>query len=283
MMKMKHTVAAMTIALLTAPASISAQETEVNNNALANAFSKAAYEVEGTMSVDVMSQYMWRGIDKGGVTIRPTGKFSWRDISLQVQGTTGFDKDDAKELNLTLGYQLGPVNFGVTDYWSSGLDKDGRNLYFAWDAAESGHRYEANVGYTMPYFSLQAYTMFWGNDFKYSSRADTDNRTNGKRAFSTYIELRVPFYMGGFDWDLTAGVTPFKSAYNIVPADVNSELQYVEKSYFYASGPACVLASVRATKRLEFGDIKVPIFAELNTNPYLKRAGLIVGLTVEPF
>lgn len=271
------------IVLLTIPAGVNAQETTVNNDVHTNFFSKMAFEIEGNMSVDVVSQYSWRGIDKGGVSILPTAKASWRDISFQIQGATGFDKDDAKEINLTLGYQLGPVNFGVTDYWTSGLDKDGRNLYFAWDTANSGHRYEASIGYTMPYFSLQAYTMFWGNDFKYKSRLDTDNRTNGKRAFSTYIELHVPFFFGGFDWDLTAGGTPFESAYKIVPVNTDSDLPYVEKSYFYAGAPACVLASVKATKRLELGEIKIPIFAELNTNPYMKRANFIVGLTVVPF
>ena len=265
------------------PGFIAAQEKTVNNNAFTKLLDKASLEVEGTMSVDLVSSYMWRGIDKGGISVLPTGKISWRDFSFKIQGATGFDKDDAKEVNLSLGYQLGLANFGITDYWTSGLDKDGRNIYFDWDSANGGHRFEANAGITLPYLSLQAYTIFWGNDFKYNSRLDTENRTNGKRAFSTYIELCVPFYMAGFDWNLSAGFTPFESAYNIVPVDTNSELPYVEKKYFYGGGPSCVMASLRATKRLEFGDIKVPIFGEFNTNPYMKRAGFIVGLTIEPF
>ena len=44
--------------------------------------------------------------------------------------------------------------------------------------------------------------MFWGNDHK----------INGDRAYSTYVELSVPFRAGGLDWDVRAGITPMESA-----------------------------------------------------------------------
>lgn len=281
-MKLKYSVVATAIALLAFSGSINAQETIAGNNAT-KLLDQVSLEIDGKLTVDMVSSYMWRGIDKGGVSILPKGKVSWHDLSVQLQGASGFDKDDAKEINLGVGYQLGSVNFGITDYWTSGMDKEGRSLYFDWDNANGGHRIEANAGITLPFLSVQAYTIFWGNDFKYNTRLDSENRTSGKRAFSTYIELRVPFYMGGFDWDFAAGVTPFESAYNIVPVNTDSDLPYVEKDYYYGGSASCVMASVRATKRLELGDVKMPIFAELHTNPYMKRAGFLFGLTIEPF
>ena len=44
--------------------------------------------------------------------------------------------------------------------------------------------------------------MVYGNDYK----------IDGSRAFSTYIELSVPFRAGGLDWDVRAGITPMESA-----------------------------------------------------------------------
>lgn len=213
----------------------------------------------------------------------PEAKVGWQGLSLKLQGVTGFDNDDAKEINVTLGYKLGPVNIGVTDYWTSGKDLEGRDLYFEFDAAKNGHQLEGNIGVELPWFSLQAYTMFWGNDFQYDTMEKQQQRTGGKRAYSTYIELRVPFYFGGLDWDVMAGVSPFEGAYTVTPiADFNG-YSIVKKESFYADKAACVKGAVRATKRLEFGDVKVPIFAELHANPYMKRANFLVGVSVQPF
>ena len=244
---------------------------------------QAQKDVESSVEVDFVSHYMWRGIDKGGISAIASGKVSWQGASFKFEGTTGLDKDDPKEINLSLGYQLGPVNIGVTDYWTTGLDYEGHDLYFYWDPVLGAHRYEGNLGVKLPWFSLQAYTMFWGNDYQYKSLQYTKLRKDPKRAYSTYIELNVPFYMGGIDWDITAGMTPFEGAYYINEVANINGISMVEKKHFYSGEVSCVLASVRATKRLEFGDMKVPVFAELNTNPYLKKAHFIVGLQVQPF
>ncbi len=244
---------------------------------------QAQKSVESTVEVDFVSHYLWRGIDKGGITVIPSGMVSWQGASLKLSGTTGLEKDDPKEINITLGYKLGPVNIGVTDYWTTGLDYEGRDLYFDWDPVTGAHRLEGNLGIKLPWFSLQGYTFFWGNDYQYQSLSYTKLRKEPKRAYSTYIELNIPFYMGGIDWDLTAGMTPFEGAYNIEEVANLNGISLVEKKHFYSGTTSCILASLRATKRLEFGDMKVPVFAELNTNPYMRKAYFVVGLQVQPF
>ncbi len=244
---------------------------------------QAQDKVESTVGLDLVSRYMWRGTEKGGITIIPAAKVSWKGASLKLQGTTGLDSDDPREINLSLGYKYKFLNVGVTDYWTSGKDMEGHNLYFEWDPVKNGHQLEANLGVDFGYFSLQAYTMVWGNDFQYNTLLDVKNRTNGKRAYSTFIELRVPFYMGGIDWDVCAGMTPFEGAYVVKPFTEISTITLVKRDEFYADKAACIMASIRATKRLEFGDMKVPIFAEMHTNPYMKRASFLVGVSVQPF
>ena len=51
--------------------------------------------------------------------------------------------------------------------------------------------------------------------------------------------------------------------------------------YFYADGPTCVMASVRATKNLKLRGVTLPIFAELHTNPYMQTAHIMGGIGVK--
>ena len=232
-------------------------------------------EVEATVSADVVSHYMWRGQDRGGFSIQPEGTVSWKGLSFRAMGNAGLNSEDAHEINLELGYQNSGFNIGVIDYWATGVDPEDR--YFFYDEQKTGHQFEANLGYTCKYFTLQGYTMFWGNDFK----------KDGKRAYSTYIEAGVPFTLGGIDWMVRAGVTPMESAGHYEEKYINSSLigttLIAVPVYDYAEGFACNMASIRATKQLFVGDVRLPIFAELHTNPYLQTARLVFGVSVIPF
>ena len=239
----------------------------------APAVAGAQKRVEGSVSADIISHYMWRGQDRGGFSVQPTMSASWQGLSLGVLGSTGFSSDDTKEINVNLGYERWGVNIGVTDYWETGIDENNRYLFFKEE--ECGHQLEGNIGYTCKYFSLQAYTIFWGRDRKW----------NGDRAYSTYVELGVPFSLGGVEWNLRGGFTPFESA--------GTRTQRQEEGYYfsgkydydfyYAEGFACVEAALRATKTLDIGFSKMPVFAELNVNPYLQTAQMVFGVTIQPF
>lgn len=234
----------------------------------------AQKRVEGSVSADIVTQYIWRGQDLGGFSFQPTASLSWQGLSLNVFGSTGLDKEDPREIDLTLGFQRWGVNIGVTDYWMSGVEKDNRYLYF--DEFEGAHKLEANIGYTCKYGSLQAYTMFWGEDYK----------TNGDRAYSTFIELSIPFRAGGLDWDLRAGVTPMESAgYQTitVPEGAIDGFGIINNHYFYGGGFTCNMASLRATKTLEYKNVKIPVFAEFHANPELKTAMFLAGIRVVVF
>ena len=239
---------------------------------------QSSNRVEGHVECDFLSQYLWRGIEKGGISIQPRARLEWQGLSLQLSGSTGVESKDNKEINATLGYKIAGFNIGVTDYWTSGQDYKDRDLYFYFDPQATAHQVEANLGFSCRYFSLQGYTMVWGRDFKYDSVLDATYSVNGKRAYSTYVELNLPFYLGGLDWDLTGGITPFESA-----GKLESEGDGIRRTYFYADGFKCVKASLRATKNFELGDIKMPIFAEVHTNPYMQKAWLVVGVRVLPF
>ena len=230
-------------------------------------------KAETYLDADIVSHYMWRGTDMGGISIQPEMSVKWKGLKVKADGNVGFESTDTKELNVSLGYERFGFNVGVKDYWVSGVDEN--NLYFNYKE-RGAHRLEGNIGYTCKYGSLQAYTMFWGNDFK----------INGKRAYSTYVELNVPFKLGGVDWNLGVGGTPFESAGRKETTTEHTDkgdILHNKYYFYYAEGPACVMASLRATKTLDLSFTQLPVYVEFHTNPYLQTAQLLFGMTITPF
>ncbi|MCR4582799.1 MAG: hypothetical protein K5764_04510 [Prevotella sp.] len=228
-------------------------------------------ELHATIGSELVSQYLWRGQDRGGISIQPSAEIGWQGLSFSIQGNAGFQKDDWKEMDLSLLYHRWGFNIGLKDYWQSGIDPEDR--YFYYDSKDTGHQLEANLGYTCKWFSLQAYTIFAGNDFK----------INGDRAYSTFIELSVPFTAAGLDWKVRAGITPFESAGTVEYQTVHGLLNdyTIEIPYYdYGEGFTCNMASLRATKSLKFKGFQVPIFAEVHANPYLQKAYFLVGVGI---
>ena len=216
----------------------------------------AQENIETTISGDVVSSYIWRGLDAGSVSLQPTLGIAYKGLSLTAWGSYGLtDPDDTKEFDLTLGYTIGGLNIGVTDYWfSEGLDPDGR--YFKYDAHGTNHLFEANIGYDFGFASLQWFTNFAGNDGV--------NR-DGKRAYSSYFEVSVPFKLAKVDWTATAGAVPFAT------------------DFYGTTGFAVTNLSLRATKDIKVTDsFSVPIFGQVTGNPCSQKAYLVLGFTLQP-
>ena len=157
-------------------------------------------KVETTIAADFVSQYIWRGLDLGDVSIQPTLGVGYKGLSLTAWGNVGLsNSSDTKEFDLTLAYTIGGFNIGITDYWFN-LGLDPENRYFKYDAHGTNHLFEANIGYDFGFASLQWYTNFAGND---------GLNKDGKRAYSSYVEANVPFKLVKVDWTATAGVVPY--------------------------------------------------------------------------
>ena len=70
---------------------------------------KAQDKVEASVGADFVSNYIWRGTDCGGVSIQPSMGVSYKGLSLIAWGSVGIDKEDAREIDLTLGYNTGEI------------------------------------------------------------------------------------------------------------------------------------------------------------------------------
>ena len=215
-------------------------------------------EIETTLAADVVNQYIWRGQDLGDVSLQPTLGISYKGLSLTAWGSVGLtDPMDNKEFDLTLSYTTGGLNIGITDYWfDAGLDPQGR--YFKYDAHGTNHVFEANIGYDFGVASVQWYTNFAGND---------GLNKDGKRAYSSYAEVVVPFKLSAIDWTATVGAVPFATSF------YNG----------WTSGFAVTNLSLKATMDIKVTDsFSIPVFGQIVGNPCTQNAYLVFGFTLQP-
>ena len=223
---------------------------------VASATAIAQDEVETTISGDIVSSYIWRGQDLGSAAVQPTLGVGYKGLSLSAWGSYGLvNTADAKEFDLTLAYSTGSFNIGVTDYWlSAGLDPDAR--YFKYDAHGTNHVFEANVGYDFGVANVQWFTNFAGND---------GVNKDGKRAYSSYLEVVVPFKLSDIEWTATAGAVPFAT------------------DYYGTNGFAVTNLALKATKEIKVTDsFSIPVFGQVVGNPCSQKAYLVFGFTLQP-
>ena len=216
----------------------------------------AQEEIDTSVKADFVNEYIWRGQKLGDVAVQPTFGVGYKGLSLTAWGSYGLsNNDDVKEMDLTLAYTIGRLNFGVTDYWfSSGLDPDAR--YFKYDAHGTNHLFEANIGYDFGFASLQWYTNFAGND---------GTNKDGKRAYSSYFEATVPFTLFSVGWTAAAGAVPFAT------------------TSYGTTGFAVTNLTLRAAKDIKVTDsFSIPVFGQLTGNPCSQKAYLVFGFTLQP-
>lgn len=156
-------------------------------------------KVTASLGADIVSGYIWRGQDLGNVSIQPSVSIGYKGLSLTGWGSVGFDRDDTKEFDLTLGYSFNRFIVSITDYWFN----NGAG-YFHYGTRNTAHVFEAQIGYDFGFLAANWYTNFAGNDGR---------RNNGKRAYSSYINLSAPFQLGGLDWTAGIGATPWETSF----------------------------------------------------------------------
>lgn len=204
----------------------------------------AQEKVEVSVGADVVSGYIWRGTDCGGVSIQPGISVAKSGFSLAAWGSVGIDSDDTKEIDLVLGYEKAGFSASITDYWFDDADR-----YFDYKA-HGAHLFEGTVGYDFGIFSLSWNTYFAGNDYK----------ANGKRAYSSYIEAIVPFTLDSYNFAFEIGGTPWEGAYSD-KCNVTNIALGVQKD-------------IKITE-----SFTLPLFAKVITNPFEDKSYFTVGFS----
>lgn len=158
---------------------------------------EAQDKVEASVGMDLVSGYVWRGQDLGNVSVQPEISLEYKGLSLTAWGSVGFEAADAKEFDLTLGYENKGFSISVTDYWFNGGP-----AYFHYGAHNTNHTFEAQVGYDFDFLAINWYTNFAGN---------VGVKADGSRAYASYLSISAPFRLGGLDWIAEVGATPWEN------------------------------------------------------------------------
>lgn len=205
---------------------------------------------EVDLGVDFASAYIWRGQELGGVSIQPEVTLSYKGFYVSAWGNVGFDAQDTKEIDLTLGYETGGFSVSVTDYWNAG-----EVGYFHYGATNTSHTFEAQVGYDFGFLALNWFTNFAGYD---------GVNNDGKRAYSSYVSLGVPFRLGGLDWTVEFGAVPYTTDF------------YNEG----VNGFAVSDVGIEARKEIPVTKcFTLPLFARISWNPATEGAYFVCGVS----
>ena len=214
----------------------------------------ASGRAELTLSADVVSQFVWRGMALAHASVQPTLAVSWRGLSVGAWGSVSFvDSSDPREIDLMASYTTGGLSVGVIDYWTN----EPTDHYFRYRAHQTGHVFEAFVAYDFGPLSASWQTNFAG--------ADGLNRS-GHRAYSSYIELAAPFSWLTCDWQAAVGAVPWATDYYEAPRFTVTNV------------------SLRVAKNIRITDrFSLPLFVQLTANPECRRAYFVAGFSLNAF
>lgn len=166
-----------------------------------NAQSKVAFN----SGVDLMSRYIWRGLNPGGSSpsIQPTLEMTAGSFTLGSWGAFSMsDGLTVQETDLYLSYAFREMlTFTITDYFLPD-EAISNNNYFEYNKDKTGHVLEASLSFNgtekIP-FSLLAAINLWGADAR---------KANGDLRHSTYFELGYNGKCQETDYSVFIGFTP---------------------------------------------------------------------------
>lgn len=224
-----------------------------------NASAQTEEEKESPFSVgaDVVSRYVWRGLDFGSSpSIQPNVEYSKGGFAIGAWGAYTTNGNQTQEADLYLSYTFLDDKFTImaTDYFFpvDGMD----NCYFDYTDTTTSHVMEVSASFngteSLPLSFLVAVNVY-GADAK---KANNDN------AYSTYLELAYEFknlkVFGGF---------------NLIAPDRDKG-----ESGFYGDYMGFTNIGVSSGKEIKITDkFSLPLTVSLITNPMRENIFLVVG------
>lgn len=208
--------------------------------------------IDVSVGGDLVSSYIWRGVDCAGTSFQPSLSLGWKGLSLSGWGSVGIDKTDTKEFDLTLEYGIGGLSVSITDYYFSyfGISCP----YFEYGKDTTTHVFEAQIGYDFGFLAINWYTNFAG--------ADGVKNTEGDMAYSSYISLAAPFETGAISWEAELGFVPWKT------------------DFYTTDGFALTNISIKATKPIKISDeYSIGLFSQAIWNPTSDGGFFVMGLS----
>lgn len=232
---------------------------------IANQHSSAQTQTSFNAGVDLMSRYVWRGMNLGGSSpsIQPTLEYSAGSFTIGTWGAFGMsDGVVMQETDLYLSYTFKEmVSLTLTDYFLP-VDTIASNNYFEFDESKTGHLLEGSLSFNgtekIP-FTFMAAVNFWGAD---ALKAD------GKKQFSTYFELGYNGSCKDMDYNIFAGITP------------NNPDEEKGESGFYGEKAGLVNLGLTVSKEIKITELfSLPLTSSFIINPMAENVFLVVGIS----
>lgn len=171
------------------------------------------------VGADLVSSYLWRGQNIGGMSIQPMVSLDWKGLYVSGWANIGADnwafQDINPELDITIGYD----NFGLAVdlthlYYFGGDPYFGKGGFKAQEQTTSSTM-EAHAGlhlgdlFEKVPLSLDWYTTIYGDDCYLNDKGEW------QRAWSTYIEVGYDFELPlGLMLGTRVGIVPWRSSYS---------------------------------------------------------------------
>ncbi len=230
---------------------------------------------------DVMSRYIWRGIDFGNSpAIQPSLFLSWRGLNvgawgsysfaphrLQINDSVSVNMGNYTEMDMYISYTYKWFTLMVFDYFvPNSIDPNYTGnehyQYFNYNNKTTGHTFEISLAFAGPQaFPIKFYagTLVYGDDKAKDSLGAYSNTS--KNNFSTYLELAYPVTFHKIDLNFFVGGTPFGGSW------------YGPKAGFTNVGITAKRA-IPITK-----NYSLPVQASLITNPAASKVFLVFGIS----
>ncbi len=223
---------------------------------------ESAKESPISLSCDLMSRYVWRGLDFGSApSIQPGIEYSKNGFTAGAWGAYTFTPG-GQETDFYIGYTYNDIlSFTVTDYFFP--DELSDYNYFDFDSNTTGHLIETTLSYNgtekLP-LSITLAANVWGAD----ALKINDDGTEGDIQYSSYAEVAYSF----------SNLDVFMGA-NLTSVDTDRG-----EVGFYGDDFGIINLGISSEKEIKItDDFSLPLSIALITNPQAEKIYFVAGFS----
>jgi uncharacterized protein (TIGR02001 family) len=220
-----------------------------------------------SMGADVVSRYVWRGINLGGSSphVQPFMEYSFGESGLSIGAWASYSLGlgvAGTEADLYISYSPTDwLNITLNDYFFPTDEPFERNDYFNYKSDETSHTYEAMLtlggSESLPFYLTFAMNLYGADGV--NEKGDNYN--------AKYLELGYNGTLKSYDFSAFAGL-----ALDDPKTDQGGAGWYGDKAGLINLG-------VTMAKEYKIADVSLPVFSSLIFNPEAGNIYLVLGIS----
>ncbi len=225
---------------------------------------------------DLMSRYIWRGMNLGDYSpcIQPSlwvshiSKNRKHQLSAEVWGSYPLSGNSGDEIDLTIGYTFREMlSLKINDYYITGADPAEEYAYFVYHPDKTLHVFETVIGFDgtekIPFTCLFGMN-FYGDD----ARKMLNDSTEGSILMSKYLEVGFNFSLHEMEGHLFVGAALDKP-----------DKRYNQVGYYENERPGIISLGFSLEREITLSEhLTLPLQVSFITNPMHRKAWLVLGI-----